>query len=120
MPTQSRPLLFLVDSLKVLKRFSAAVQDEIGFELYNAQIGKTPENAKRMHGFDIPVWEVRVEDRSGTFRAAYVVHLQAAVYVLHIFQKKSKAGTATPLQDINLIRQRLKLACEIDSKEREK
>lgn len=120
MPTQSRPLLFLVDSLKVLKRFSVAVQDEIGFELYNAQIGKTTENAKRLHGFAIPVWEVRVDDRTGTFRAAYVVHLKAAVYVLHIFQKKSKSGIETPLQDIDLIRQRLKLAREIDSKERKK
>jgi phage-related protein len=30
-----------------------------------------------------------------------------AVYVLHVFQKKSKRGIATPRQDLDLIRRRL-------------
>ncbi len=67
-----------------------------------------------MHGFDTPVWEVRADDRSGTYRAVYVVHLREAVYVLHIFQKKSISGIATPQRDIETIRQRLKLAKELD------
>jgi phage-related protein len=32
------------------------------------------------------------------------------VFVLHIFQKKSKRGAATPKADIDLIHQRLKAA----------
>ena len=31
-----------------------------------------------------------------------------AVYVLHAFQKKAKKGVATPLQDIELIKSRLR------------
>ena len=33
-----------------------------------------------------------------------------SVYVLHVFQKKSKSGKATPKADIDLIKSRLKLA----------
>ena len=32
------------------------------------------------------------------------------VYVLHVFQKKSKSGIATPKKELELIRKRLKLA----------
>ena len=48
-------------------------------------------------------------DRS-TYRAVYTVRFKAAVFVLHVFQKKSTRGTATPKADIDLIRERLKVA----------
>lgn len=52
-----------------------------------------------------------VEDHDGdTFRAVYTVKFASAVYVLHAFQKKSKSGIKTPQTDIDLIKQRLKLA----------
>jgi hypothetical protein len=35
---------------------------------------------------------------------------RGAVFVLHMFQKKSKRGAATPKADIDLIRERLKIA----------
>jgi phage-related protein len=40
----------------------------------------------------------------------YTARLADAVYVLHVFQKKSKHGIATPRADLDLIRARLKLA----------
>jgi phage-related protein len=55
-----------------------------------------------------------VEDRrSNTYRAVYTVKFAMAVFVLHVFQKKSKRGIATPKQDIDLIKNRLKLAAQI-------
>ncbi|MEZ2226280.1 MAG: type II toxin-antitoxin system RelE/ParE family toxin [Microcoleus sp.] len=45
-------------------------------------------------------------------RAIYTVRFESAVYVLHVFQKKSKSGIATPKQDIELIENRLKVAQE--------
>jgi phage-related protein len=33
-----------------------------------------------------------------------------AVFVLHCFQKKSKSGAATPKEDMDIIRARLKVA----------
>jgi len=38
------------------------------------------------------------------------VRFSAAVFVLHVFQKKAKHGIATPRQDMELIRERLKVA----------
>ena len=53
----------------------------------------------------------RSSDHVGdTFRAVYTVRFAAAVYVLHAFQKKSKAGIKTPAEDLKLIRRRLKAA----------
>jgi len=41
------------------------------------------------------------------------VQFEGLVFVLHIFQKKSKRGPATPKADIDLIRERLKVAEQI-------
>jgi phage-related protein len=38
------------------------------------------------------------------------VRLVDRVFVLHVFQKKSKQGSATPKADVDLIRRRLKQA----------
>ena len=40
----------------------------------------------------------------------YTVRFKATVYVLHAFQKKAKRGIATPKQDIDLVKRRLKAA----------
>ena len=45
-----------------------------------------------------------------TYRAVYTVRFAEAVYVLHVFQKKSRKGIATPKQDIELVKARLKRA----------
>ena len=42
--------------------------------------------------------------RTDAYRAVYTAHFDNAVYVLHVFQKKSKSGIATPKQEIELIR----------------
>jgi phage-related protein len=59
------------------------------------------------------VIELIDSDGSGTYRAVYTVKMPNAIFVLHVFQKKSKHGIATPKQDIDLIKGRLKRAQEI-------
>jgi phage-related protein len=108
-------VVWLVDVIEALREFPLGVRTELGFGLYLAQIGKKHESAKPLHGLGAPVWEVRAEGRSGSFRVVYVVNLRHAVYVLHAFQKKAKSGITTPRREIDLIRQRLKLAIELDS-----
>jgi phage-related protein len=69
-----------------------------------------PPSAKPLKGFSSGTVEL-VEDFDGnTYRAVYTVHFSDAVYVLHAFKKKSKRSIKTPLGDINLIKQRLKVA----------
>ncbi len=89
------------------------VKSAFGFALYLAQQGKKHQNAKPLKGFSgAGVLEV-VEDCLGdTFRAVYTVKIAENIYVLHCFQKKSKRGIETPKQEIDLIRDRLKMAQE--------
>jgi phage-related protein len=48
--------------------------------------------------------------RSSTYRAVYTVRFERAVYVLHVFQKKSAKGVATSKGDMDLVRRRLQQA----------
>jgi phage-related protein len=60
-----------------------------------------------------------VESSDGsTYRAVYTVKFTDIVYVLHAFQKKSRKGIATPQPEIELIRERLKLAQADHQRER--
>lgn len=54
--------------------------------------------------------EIVEDHRSGTYRAVYTIRFKRAVYVLHVFQKKSKRGIATPKEEMDLVKQRLKRA----------
>ena len=45
-----------------------------------------------------------------TYRSVYTVNFASAVYVLHVFQKKSKHGIATPKRDLDLVRSHYRLA----------
>lgn len=48
--------------------------------------------------------EIRLWEESGTWRVIYTARLMDAVYVLHVFQKKTQA---TPKRDIVIARERL-------------
>ena len=85
--------------------------DTFGYALHLAQTGKKREQAKPLHGFgSAGVLEVVEDWRGNAYRAVYTVRFAAAVFVLHVFQKKAKSGIATPRQDMELIKQRLKAA----------
>lgn len=64
-----------------------------------------------MRGFgSAAVLEVVEDWDRSTYRAVYTVRFERVVFVLHMFQKKSKRGAATPKADLDLIRDRLKVA----------
>jgi len=72
------------------------------------------EQAKPLSGFgSAGVLEVVEDWNRSTYRAVYSVRFESAVFVLHVFQKKSKRGAATPKADIDSIRERLKVAEQI-------
>ena len=101
-------LTWLADSRSQVKSFPAGVQDDIGYALYAAQLGERSIKAKPLRGLGSQVMEIVAFDSSGTYRAVYAVSIGESIYVIHAFQKKSKAGIATPDSEIDLIRQRLK------------
>jgi phage-related protein len=61
------------------------------------------------------VLELIEDDAGGTYRTVYTVRFASAIYVLHVFQKKSKRRRETPQHDLDLIRERLKRAKELHS-----
>lgn len=90
------------------------VRRAFGVALYAVQVGETPPNAKPLSGFGgAGVLELIEGDAGGAYRAVYTVRYATAIYVLHVFQKKSKRGRQTPRYEIDLIRERLKRAEEI-------
>ncbi len=106
-----KPAYWLASSKADLRAFPRAVQREIGRALRVAQLGGKHESTKPLKGFKgAGVLEV-VEDHDGnTYRAVYTVRLADSVYVLHVFQKKSKKGIATPKHVIDLVKARLRIA----------
>jgi phage-related protein len=108
-----KPLFWVGSSLKDLRELPEEVKDEVGFALYQVQRGLTPRAAKALRGFGgASVLEIVEDFRTDTYRAVYTVQFADAVYVLHVFQKKSKRGAETPQSEIELIKSRLKLAKE--------
>jgi phage-related protein len=91
-----------------MKSFPAGVQDEVGYALYAAQLGEMSPKAKPLHGLGSGVMEIAVNDESGTWRAVYTVSIGDSIYVVHAFQKKSKAGIATPKSELEIVRARLR------------
>ena len=111
-----KPLRWVASSKKDLLEFPDAVRREIGYALDFAQAGDKHPSAKPLKGFHGAGVLEAVEDHKGnTYRAVYTVRFSDVVYVLHAFQKKSKKGIATPQPEIELIKDRLKLA-ETDHK----
>jgi len=114
---KERPLVWVGSSKKDLMALPTQVRKFFGHALHFAQVGERHEAAKVLKGFgSAGVLEVVEDDADGTYRAVYTIRIEEAVFVLHCFQKKSKAGIETPKRDIDIIRLRLK-AAEVLAKE---
>jgi phage-related protein len=101
-------VIWIGSSRRDLREMPQQVRRDIGQALYAAQQGVTDPAAKPLKGFGgARVLEIVGRYRTDAYRAVYTAHFDSAVYVLHVFQKKSKSGIATPKQEIALIRRRL-------------
>lgn len=73
-----------------------------------AVAGHKADLAKPMKGLGSGVFEIALPYRSDAFRVVYAVQIDAAIWVVHAFQKKSKTGIKTPKQEVDLIKSRIK------------
>ncbi|MBO9356912.1 type II toxin-antitoxin system RelE/ParE family toxin [Bordetella petrii] len=113
-PSDLKPLFWLGSSKKDLLALPVDVRKFFGHALDTAQRGEQHEAAKVMKGFgSAGILEIVEDDSGGTYRTVYTVRFAQAVFVLHVFQKKSKRGIETPKPDMDIIRQRLKTAAAI-------
>lgn len=106
-----RLLIWVGGSKRDLMALPLDVRKFFGHALDFAQRGDKHDTAKSLKGFGgAGVLEIVEDDAGGTYRAVYTVKFAEAVFVLHCFQKKSKSGIATPKEDMDIIRARLKVA----------
>jgi len=107
---EEKPLFWVGRSKEDLSGFPEAVQDDIGWALSAVQFGGKHPRAKPWKGEGPGIFEIISDFRGDTYRAVYTVRFAKAIYVLHAFQKKSATGRKTARSDVDLIRQRLRIA----------
>jgi phage-related protein len=87
---------------RAFAQFPIEARREIGYQLTLVQQGFQPSDWKPLSIVGTGVSEIRVH-AEGEFRAFYVAKFEEAVYVLHVFVKKTGK---TSLFDIELGRKR--------------
>ena len=92
-----KPIEFAGDSLARLREFPVGARRTAGYQLDRVQRGLEPDDWRPMQTIGRSVREIRIRDRSGTFRVIYLATLADRVVVLHAFQKKTQRTTKREL-----------------------
>ena len=98
-----KPLRWVGSSLDELRAFPAEARREAGHQLHRVQLGLMPGDWRPMPDVGHGVNEVRVRT-TGAYRVFYIAKFEEAVYVLHVFEKRTQK---TAERDIDVGRQRL-------------
>ena len=110
----TKRIVWVRSSRADLKAFPKEVRTKIGYALWVAQQGGKPTDVKPLRGFGgAGVLEVISDFDRDTYRGVYTVRFREAIYVLHVFKKKSKSGISTPRAELELVAARLRYAEEI-------
>ncbi len=108
---ERKPVRWVGSSQKSIRELPKPIRKTFGYALDDAQVGAIHPSVKPLQGFGgAGVLEVVESDDGSTYRCVYTVKFAKAIYVLHVFQKKSKSGKKTPKHEIDLVKQRLKTA----------
>jgi phage-related protein len=102
------PLRWMGDALDRVRGFSANARADIGYQLELVQGGEAPTDFRPMPEVGPGTMEIRVHAGS-EYRVFYVARFEEAVYVLHVFQKKTQK---TRDADIEMGRRRYRAAIE--------
>lgn len=98
-----KPLHFVGSSREDLRELPENARETAGHQLFKVQQGKEPDDWKPMSTVGAGVQEIRVWDESGTYRVLYVAKFEEAVYLLHVFEKRSQK---TAKGDVQLAKSR--------------
>ena len=99
---RTKPVRWLGDSLNRVREFPRDARRALGTELRHVQEGEMPADWKVMHSVGHGVNEIRVH-AGNEYRALYVAKFAESVYVLHVFEKKTRK---TSKGDIDLASRR--------------
>ena len=108
------PLVFQADSVRALRGFPAGVRQDLGYALYQLQLGQIPPDRKPVRRVGVGVYELREQDADNWYRVLYVRE-GSTIHVLHCFEKRSNA---IEQKDIETARARLKRVLETAREEK--
>jgi phage-related protein len=83
-----------------LRRFPRAARREIGYQLSLVQAGRSATDWKPIPLVGSGVIEIRVH-AEGEYRVFYVAKFEDAVYVLHVFAKKTRKASSLDVEPGN-------------------
>ncbi|OZI36869.1 hypothetical protein CEK29_20805 [Bordetella genomosp. 5] len=92
-----KPLCFVGSALAELRAFPADARRQAGFELDAIQRGFMPSDFKPLITVGPGVYEIRIHV-AGEWRIIFIARRMEAIYVLHAFQKKSRALSLSDLE----------------------
>jgi phage-related protein len=73
--------------------FSKPVRHDAGYQIDKVQRGEQPDDFRPMPAIGKGIEEIRLTDTTGAYRIIYLSRRADAVYILHVFQEKTR-GTA--------------------------
>lgn len=85
----TKDLVWVGSSRADIKALPELARRQLGFDLREVQSGGLPADWKPMSSVGPGVIEIRVRI-GGAFRLMYIAKFAEAVYVLHVFQKKTQ------------------------------
>jgi phage-related protein len=106
-----KPVRWVGSSLKGLLAMPEDVKDQMGFVLSLVQEGESHSSIKSLTGVQ-GAYEIVASFGGDAYRVVFLPRLPDAIYVLHVFKKKSHRGKMTPQREMELVRKRLKRALE--------
>lgn len=98
----SKPIEWVGSAKHAVSAFPLEVRRDAGFELRRVQEGLDPTDFRSMVGIGHGVREIRLHSQL-EHRVIYLAKFAEAVYVLHAFEKKTRA---TALRDTAVARSR--------------
>ena len=93
-----KPVHFVGTSRADLRRLPDGAREAAGFQLFKVQQGQEPDDWKPLRIVGSGVQEVRINDKGNAYRVFVLVRFEEAVYVLHVFQKRSQKTAKSDLR----------------------
>ena len=74
------------DSREVLQSFPDGVRQNLGFQLWQVQLGERPADYRPLPSLGPGVFELRDQDERAWYRVVYLSRIRDVIYVLHCFE----------------------------------
>lgn len=105
MEPEPAELIWVGDSLDVVRAFPKNIRKQLGEEIERVRVGRRPKNGRPMSSIGKGVFELRQMDSNGWYRTIYLSRVDDKLHILHSFVKKS---AKTSKNDLGIAVNRLK------------